>query len=172
MTTPLGGSRARRWRSRAFMQPLLVTIVGVTGSAVLYEALLWFANGPSDGPCTNGPDACGYVFMGAISRGVALFLVLVVGLLITGLVVGLSSHDSGLAGRAILVGVMVPLLVGSVALVLPGVLEHGQADATVLNLAGGLLIGFLILIPVALGFGVGRFVRPSRTDRSRTPGPE
>jgi hypothetical protein len=94
----------RRWRSRAFVRPLLVTVVGVVLSVMLYLAVTWFANGPSDRPCTYSPDACGYAFMGQVGQAFGLLPVLLIGLQITGLVVGLSSRDSRLAFRAVLVG--------------------------------------------------------------------
>jgi hypothetical protein len=149
------------------MQPLLLTILGVTASAVLFEALLTSAS-----PCTYGADTCGYSWMGAFGEAVALLPVLVGGLLITGLVVGLSNHDPRLAVRAVLVGVMVVPVGGLVVLEFPRLLAEGRADALVLNVAGATLIGLVALVPVALGFGVGRMVRPSPKDRSGQAGPE
>lgn len=75
--------RTRRWRSRAFLQPLLITIVGV----------------------------------------------------------GWERSFSQACSRAV-----VP-------------------TRFALNLAGAALIGFFVLIPVALGFGVGRLARPSSKDQ-------
>jgi hypothetical protein len=150
------------------MQPLLITIVGVAVSAFLYEAVVTSTNGASDGPCTYGPDACGYVFIGRMGQAIALIPVLLVGLLITGLVVGLSSDDSGLARRATLAGVMVPLLAGSAALVVPGAIADGHdvPFRIVSILAGAAFLGLALLIPVVLGYGVGRVIRPSPKDRS------
>ena len=119
--------RTRRWRSRAFVQPLLITIVGVVGSVGLYYSV----RGPTGLPCTFNADSCGYVWMGAIGQAVAALPALLVGLLITGLVVGLLSHNAGLALRAVVVGVMVPPLGGALALALQSVLASGDADKLV-----------------------------------------
>jgi hypothetical protein len=172
VTVSVDGPRTRRWRSRGFMQPLLLTIVGVTASAVFFEALLLQANGPSDGPCTYGPDGCGYSWMGAVGEAFTLLPVLVGSLLITGLVIGLSSHDPGLAIRAVVVGVILVPVVGLVVLEFPRLLAEGRVDAIVLNIAGAALIGLIALVPVALGFGVGRLVRPGPKDQSGQAGPE
>jgi hypothetical protein len=167
VTVSVDGPRTRRWRTRGFTQPLLLTIVGVTASAVLFEALLTSAS-----PCTYGADACGYSWMGAVGGAIALLPVLVGGLLITGLVVALSSHDSGLALRATVVGVMFVPVTGVAVLEFPQALENGQGDAIILNVAGAALIGLVALVPVALGFGVGRLARPSHKDRSGAAGPK
>ena len=167
MTVSVDGPRTRRWRTRGFTQPLLLTIVGVTASAVLFEALLSSAS-----PCTYGADGCGYSWMGAVGEAIALLPVLVGGLLITGLVVGLSSHDPGLAIRAVLVGVVFVPVVGLVLLEFPRLLVEAQADTIILNVAGATLIGLVALVPVALGFGVGRLARPSHKDRSEAAGPD
>ena len=164
MATSFGEPGARRWRSRASVQPLIVTVLGAVASVVLYVAASWFANGPLGGQCTYGPDACGYVWMGSIWRAVVLLPVLVVGQLVTGFVVGISTQDSGLALPAVLVGVMLPLVVVVTTFVLPGLLMSGRADAIALNLAGAVLIGLVVLVPVAFGYGVGRLVRPSPAD--------
>jgi hypothetical protein len=100
MTTPLAGTGARRLRSRAFVQPLLITIVGTLASLAIYL----MAVRSSNPPC---PDAsCGllhYEINLLISGAFLLFLPLV-GMIITGLVVGQTSRDLGLAGNAILAG--------------------------------------------------------------------
>lgn len=164
----------RRWRSRAFVQPLLITVVGVVLSVVLYLAVTSSANGPSDGPCTYGPDACGYAYMGRMGQAVALLPVLLIGLLITGLVVGLSSHDSRLAFRAVLVGTLLATLGGGAAPAVPSAIADGHdvPFRIVSILAMAAFLGLILLIPIALGFGVGRSVRPSPKDRSGATGPE
>ncbi len=86
MATPSGGSGTRWWRSRAFVQPLIVTIVGVVVSTVLYVAVVQFANGVSEGPCAYSPDTCGYVWMGRIGQAFALIPVYLVALLTTGFI--------------------------------------------------------------------------------------
>jgi hypothetical protein len=162
----------QRWRSRAFAQPLLITIVGVVTSAVVYVAATRFANGASEGPCTYGPDACGYVFMGRIGQAFVLLPVFLVGLLITGIVAGLTSHDSGLALRAIAVGVLLVPLAGVAVVVVPGELVSGRLDAIVLNLVAVAVIGLLLLVPVGLGFLAGRWARRSRDDQPEATVPE
>jgi hypothetical protein len=158
-------------RSRAFVQPLLLTIVGVVASVVLYLAATRLANGGPEGPCTYGPDACGYVFMASIGQALMLVPVFVVGLLITGLVVGLSSHDSGAAFRAIVVAVLVVPLVGVAAVVVPGELMSGRIDAILLNLGAVAAIGLLLLLPIGVGFGVGSLVRRNPKDQPDSIGP-
>ena len=164
----------RRWRSGAFVQPLLVTVVGVVLSVMLYLAVTRSANGPSDGPCTYGPDACGYAFIGRMGQAFGLLPVLLIGLLITGLVVGLSSRDSRLAIRAVLVGTLLATLGGGAALVVPGAIAEGHdvPFRIVSILAGAAFLGLVLLIPIALGFAVGRAVRPSPKHRSDATGPE
>ena len=160
--------RMRRWQSRPFVQPLLITIVGVVASVVLYNV----ARGPMGCPSDVNADTCGYYFMGGLGQAIATLPVLLVGLLITGLVVGLVSHDYGLALRAVLVGVLVPPLVGTAVLDITGGLASGPADAIAGSFLGAALIGLVLLIPVALGFGVGCLVRPRPTDQSGATGLE
>ena len=78
-------------------------------------------------------------------------------MLISGLVVGLSSHDSGPTLRAVLVGVMVPLLILGTATTVVG-----NDGATVGGLAFGAVAGLVLLFPAALGVGVGHWVRRIR----------
>ena len=166
--TGKGGPRMRRWRSPAFVQPLLITIAGVVVSVVLYNV----ARGPMGCPSDVNADTCGYYFMGGLGQAIATLPVLLVGLLITGFLVGLLSRDYGLARRAVLVGVLVPPLVGAAFLDVTGGLASGPADAIAGTFLGAALIGLILLIPVALGLGVGRLVRPSPTDQSGATGLE
>ena len=161
VTTPVDRQGMRRWSSRAFVQPLAVTVVGVVLSVMLYVAVTWSATGPSESPCTNGPDACGYAFIGQMGRAFGLLPVLLIGLLITGLVVGLSSRDSRLAFRAVLVGTLFTTLGGGAALVVPDAIgEGGDVPFRIVsNLAGAAFLGLVLLIPIALGLAVGRAVR-------------
>lgn len=166
MTTPPNEPRTGWWRSRWFVQPLLVTTIGLLASVGLYYALL----GPAGGPCSYGPDACAYSMMGRFGQALTLLPVLLVGLLITGLVVGLTSRHANLAFGAALVGVFLTPLVGVVAFLVPVEVARGQADSIVGDLAGAMFIGLLVLIPVAPGFAVGRLLRRSRSDPSNAKG--
>ena len=157
-----------RLRSRAFVQPLLITMAGVVASIGSYQAAKVMAYGPPDGPCTLSADTCGYMWMGALWQGLTLFPVLLLGLLITGLVVGLSSRDARLAFGAVLVGVVLPPLVASAVFVVPSAIATGGDGPFRIasNLAGAVLIGLVLLIPIAPGFGLGRVIRPKQK-----PGP-
>jgi hypothetical protein len=161
----------RRWRSRAFAQPLLATIVGVVGSVVLYLDVVRLANGPSDGPCTMGPDSCGYIWIGAMTQAVALLPVLLVGQILTGFVVGRSSSDTGLALRAILTVFVVPLLLGFVIAIVEDVGNGLDAQRIVSHFLGW-SIGLVLVFPIAIGFAVGSGVRPRPKDQSESTGPE
>ena len=134
-------------------QPLVTTIIGVVVSVVLCVVAY---NVVTAARCDPIGGASGRAFC---ESGAALFVafpVLMVGVLITGLVVG--SHDSGTAVRAVLAGVMVTMLILGVALVPTGIMvvENGDyAGATLGGLASGAVVGLVALIPAALGFGIG-----------------
>jgi hypothetical protein len=132
--------KRRFWRSPEFVQPLLITFVGVVVSLVLYEVVL--------GSLDTCPG-CSEFFNAIETIPVAL-----AGLLITGLVVGLVSHDSGASLRAVLVGVMVPLLILVVGTMDVG--DRGDAHEIFSALTFGAFVGLVLLVPAALGFGVGR----------------
>lgn len=172
--TLFGTPGKRRWRSRAFVNPLLVTVVGVASSVVLYLSVTWSAIGSSELACPYGPDACGYVFLGRLGQHIAHLPALLIGLMITGLVVGLSSHDSRLAFRAIVVGTLLTLLVGGAVQVRPDAIADGQEVpfriASILALSA--FIGLALLIPVALGFGLGRAARWIAKGPSGVTGPQ
>ena len=138
------------------------------------------ANGPSEGPCTLSSDTCGYIWMGAMGQALALLPVPLVALLITGFVVGVSSRDAGLAFGAVLVGItLTPLAAAAVAVIPAAVATGGDVAFRIAsNLAGAVLIGLVLLIPIAPGFGLGRVLRPRprihrtrliRGDRLRVP---
>ena len=55
VTTP-NGPRTRRWRSRAFVQPMSITIIGVVVSVVLYNV----ARRPTSCPSDVNADTCGH----------------------------------------------------------------------------------------------------------------
>ena len=167
MTPTLRDERTTRpWRARAFVrQPLVTTIIGVVVSIVLYVVVYNVTLRPD---CVADNYACQYYVMGHV---LDTFPVLLVGVLITGLVVGLGSHASGPALRAVVAAVMVPLLIYGVALVLPDTFARSALTqpwkptfgdyvmTTVGGLAFGAVVGLVALVPAALGFGVGRLVR-------------
>ena len=157
------GPKTRRWRSRAFVQPLLITTVGVVVSVALYNV----ARGPTGCPSEVNADTCGYYFMGGMGAAMLTLPVTLVGLLITAFVVGASSDNFGLAFRGVLVGVLVASLVAGAAIAL----GSGPADGVFSALAYAAFIGLVVLIPVAFGFGVGRAVRPGSRDRPSATGP-
>jgi hypothetical protein len=139
MTTPAGGSGTPGWRSRAFIQPLLLTVVGVIAS-VDFVLLLGPGRGAESSPVGNLPG----VIQGT--------LYLAVGLLFTGFVVGLSSSERNLALGAV--------LAAAILLTLPFALNPSPSSGSLVDrlvLIGGLAI--LQLLPILLGFGVGRVVK-------------
>ena len=97
--------------------------------------------------------------MGGIGHAISTLPVLLVGLLITGFVVGVSSHDPGLALRGIVAGVMVPPLVGALALALGACLRMVMpTNLHPIPRRSGAANGFVMFIPVAIGFGIGRLL--------------
>ena len=153
MTAPTGGPVTRWWRSRAFWQPLLITIGGVIATVAAVRVL-----GPSD---VSGNNVVG---------ALVAMLGLVVGLLVTGFVVGLSSPDTRLA--------LLASLLAACAMTLARLIADSIADAASDLLSFGELLTVMAvltitpLVPIWLGFGVGRLVRPSPKDRSDTMGPD
>jgi hypothetical protein len=139
MTTPAGGSGTPGWRSRAFIQPLLLTVVGELASVVVVQLLMGPAGGAESSPVGNVPG----IILGT--------LFLAVGLLMTGFVVGLTSRDRNLALGAV--------LAGAIVLTLPIALISPSSPSVVdrLTTIGGLIV--LQLIPIGLGFGVGRLAK-------------
>lgn len=154
MTTPASGPGMRRWRSRAFVQPLLVTIIGVAALPTIFLAPSLLA-GPSSGSCSG--SSCGYGAMAGLGYGLMLLAVWCVVMLLTGFVVGRSSRDSGLAFCAVLVAV------GSLALAVTIAYTPYNALSFVDRLAIFVGLAIVPLISVGLGFGVGRVFkkRPS-----------
>jgi hypothetical protein len=89
--------------------------------------------------------------------------VLVVGLLVTGLVVALGSRDSRLALRAILVGLVILSLISCIFGVVSDAVTYSLGARQLLDnvLRSGVLV-LVLLIPIALGFRVGRMVKNAR----------
>ena len=147
------------WRSRAFVQPLLVTLGGVVTTIAVFAAVGSMRNllDPCDG-CTPG-----YGIVGAI---IEALLILALGVLLTGFVVGWSSPDARLAIGAIVVASATLSLVVSALVVgsdrAAGLLDADQIRDDVVSVP---LIAVGILIPIAVGFLIGRVVRSARTPR-------
>ena len=159
----------RRRRVQAFVrEPLVITSIGVVVSIVLYVVVYHIALGPE---CTGDNRMCRWH---ESSTAFETHPVLLLGVLITGLVVGLVSHPTEPAFRTVAAGVMVPLLVYGVALVLPDTLARAALTApwkptfgdyfmtTVGGLVIGAVVGLIALIPAAIGFGVGRLGQRTR----------
>jgi hypothetical protein len=141
--TRFGGPGTRWWRSPAFVQPLLITIGGVVANIAIYVV----AVRALDPPC---PDAsCGLLHYEINLLMTAAFLLCLplAGMIITGFVVGQKSRDSGLAGRAILVGMPIVWLTLMVAT------EEDVNLSSVVSVVGLILVG--------LGFVLGRRGRSS-----------
>lgn len=157
MTTPAVGPGTQRWRFRAFVQPLLITIVGVVVSSELYRAGPWLlSGGPSAGPFPSlllehaqyvpcieqvGSTTCGFISFTSAIVGLLFLPVLFAGLLITGVILGRSSRGGWDAFGAVLVALVI----------------------LALTLIRNPVAPFLALIPIGLGFGVGRWLRPKPT---------
>ncbi len=152
VATPEDGPRTPVWRSREFVQPLLVTIIGVAALPAVYVA--WsYSVGPASDPCTE--TWCGYGIGAAIFYGIIFIAVWCAGMLIAGFLVGHSSRDSWLAFRAILVAVASLALTVSVVVTSASTTSESFLDTVFMVL--GLAIA--PLIPVGLGFIVGASVK-------------
>jgi hypothetical protein len=180
MTPTLRNERTMlRWRARAFVrQPLVTTIIGVVVSVMLYVVAYNVVSATQCDPALNA----GMRGLCEIFSTVQTFPVLLIGVLITGWVAGLVSHDSGQALRAVLAGVMVPLLIFGVALVLPETFARAAkvstpwkptfgdyVGATVGGLGIGAGVGLVLLIPAALAFREGRRIRRNRQSKRGGP---
>ncbi len=146
----------QRWRSRAFVQPLLVTLLGVVASTALFLAAADRAGGP--------PGQA----MAGLGIVVLLFPVYLGGLVATGFTAQRSSRDSGLAGRAIVVAMVLLAVVLLVAVVFVLVTQSTtwpveDPFSASYNLVLGLAFGAgLLLLPIWLGFALGQ--RGQRTE--------
>jgi hypothetical protein len=149
--TPEDRDRTTVWRSRAFVQPLLVTLLGIAAPPAILFA--WASIGPPSDPCTGASCGPGYGIVAAIIRGL---LISAGYMLIVGFVVGLSSRDSRLAWRAVLVALVILWVAASVvsAATRPTLGARELVD----DLAGYGVFAVVLLIPIGLGFRVGRLV--------------
>ena len=94
MTTPSDGPNARRWRSRAFMQPLLVWILGLWVVPILVYALWASARSGSDASTCTGE--CGTARVAsAFTTGFVFLLAWLVLIVVVGFIVGHCSRDFG-----------------------------------------------------------------------------
>ena len=155
MTTAGPGTR---WRSRAFVQPLLVTLVGVVSSTALFLAAAARAGGPP------GQALAG---LGIV---IVLFPIYLGGLVATGFIAQRSSRGSGLARRATVVAVALLAVALLVAVVFVLVTESATwpvedpvnasyALAVALVIAAGVL-----WLPLQWGIALA-----SRTTNDREP---
>jgi hypothetical protein len=148
------GDRQRRLRRHAFVTPLVATLLGTVAAAVAVEALR--------ARCT-GCYRSVYIDFDFVPH-------LIVGLLITGFVVGTSNKRGKLAMRAMLTAVFVLLIVG---LGIPISLSPGGdvASSVTAFLAVLIIVGIPMFVILAVGYGLGRlatrFVR--LVGRERTP---
>jgi FtsH-binding integral membrane protein len=150
--TPEDPQRTTVWRSRAFVKALLVTIVGVGAPPAVL--LAWsYSIGRASDPCTG--TSCGYGIGVALVYGILFVAVWCAVMLMTGFIVGRSSRGTGLAFRAILVAVVGLALTVSILYMTYSTTSESFLDTVFMFL--GLAIG--PLIPVGLGFLVGRSVR-------------
>jgi len=156
---------ATRYRSRAFLQPLLVTIVGVTLLPGIFIAWRYLFVPPSE-PCTA--TWCGYGIGQAIILGVALLAVWCTGMLIAGAAVAWQTRDPKLAFRAILVALASLALLVTIVATTSSPTSESLLDIVSIFLATGITF----MIPNLLGFGVGRLGRPRPEDASKAPGSE
>ena len=145
----MDGQRVK-WRTRGFVQPLLLTIGGVVASWVFADAI--------SGSCGGG-DVCAYIGMAYV----ASFLVaLVPGLLGTGFLVGLLSPDVGLALRAMRVAGVILWLTASIISTITSAYRTSFLDGVYELAVFALIIGVLALvaaIPVGLGFAFARLIK-------------
>lgn len=165
MTTSSTEPETRAWRSRAFVQPLLVTILGVW----VVPALVFLAWGAFFGPRQDSSPCtgeCGTVRLAAgFVTGIYFLVAWSVAVVIVGFLAGRSSPDAWLALRAVLLGVMLPPVVVAV-LLLPGAIADSDdvLSAILTTLAGAAFVGVVVLIPTALGLWAAQL---SATKRQR-----
>jgi hypothetical protein len=164
MATPDDGQRRRDPASRAFVQPLLVSIIGVVASGVFYVAAMWLSQGESVPCSTDSSSTCGYIAIGTIFTALSFLPVLFAGLLITGVVVGLSSRDSRLAFRAILVAaVILGITVSILVMVFDASHTHLDARQMVDDLLTVPIVAIALLLFIGLGLALGRSIKRRRS---------
>jgi hypothetical protein len=149
---PENRQRTTVWRSRAFVQPLLITIIGIGAPpAVLFGWSSWI-RAASDA-CTGNCGAS-YGVGAAIVYGVIYLAVWCAVMLIAGFVVGRSSRDSRLAFRGVLVAVVsLPLTVVIVYA------SYSPTSESLLDIVFAFFVFAVVpLISVGLGFIVGRAI--------------
>ena len=138
------------WRSRGFVQPLLLTIGGVVASYVFADAIV--------GSCEG--DVCAYIGLTYVASFLAA---MVPGLFGTGLLVALFDDD-GFASRAMWVAGAILCLAASILSTVTSSDLASFPDGVVRLLESALIAGVLALvaaIPIGLGFIVARRIKRS-----------
>ena len=130
------------------MQPLLVMIVGVLATVATVRILR-----PS--------NASGENIVGVLVDALGL----IVGLLITGFVVGRWSPDVRLALLASLLGAVALSVASSITQ-----LQFAPSPVQLLTMIGAFIIS--MLVPIWIGLGVGRLVRPRPNGQPDATRPE
>lgn len=139
------GPATRLWRTRAFVRPLLVTIVGIGVTVALSGLGSW----------------------GTDPGGAASDFILGI---VTGLAVGLSSRGVKVGVQAMAVGIVAAA--GGMAVtkgLSMGFGDHVDMQGIVFVLVEWGLIVVLLLFPIGIGFAVGilvrTLIRPNEEDR-------
>ena len=156
MATPEDGPPTRPWRSQAFAQPLILTVAGVLAPIAILLALSALGSSKPEA-CTG--LSCGWINYSGIMQGLLIYAVW---LLITGFVVGITSRDSGLASRAILLAVA---LLSVTAIIGAWVSDSQTKDFVYVRdlVVGVVTLAIALFVPIRLGFAVGRRVKDSRS---------
>jgi hypothetical protein len=156
------GRRVRMWRSRAFVEPLLLTIAGAFASYAVALAFFWGE------PCTASESACGY---GIVGRTIGILSIFALGMSITGFVVGRSSSDFRFAVAAVLLAVaMVSLMTIVAILILGGQRDYKGSEGPVVYVVGSFgVVVVALLAPMAVGFGLGRLWKKRPAGESNGP---
>lgn len=139
------------WRSRGFVQPLLLTMGGVVASWVFADAI--------SGSCGGG-DVCAYIGMAYVFY---FLLAIVPGLLVTGFLVRLLSDDVWLANRSIRVAGVILWLTASILMFLSNVGYIASFADVVSGLVFSALVGGVLALVawvlIVIGFGLGRVIK-------------
>ena len=163
MDEPAQAKPTPAWRSRAFVQPLLVTLGGVVAWIAML-AVLVVVSSTSEPSC---PGCLSSGWLPSVQSVVASLLVLALGPVTTGFIAGWSSPDYGLAIGAVLVAVLI-LSLAIFVLVLANDAHNGVLDGDQIrdDLFTVPLAAIALLLPIGIGFGVGRSVRGRRAQRA------